>query len=133
MIVQGGTEMKIGRGNLETSAAGLTFAEGILFDPSQPPEVTRLFYTENEDGTGSGALADATQPSCRVGPHLTEVNGKDTRVSWLANNQESHQFSSSQGGYIEGKLEFDPQLLQSPFGLKITLVRAENTQTYHLI
>ena len=64
--------------------------------------------------------------------HLTEVNGKDTRVSWLVNNQESHQFSSSQGGYIEGKLEFDPQLLQSPFGLKITLVRAENTQTYHL-
>jgi len=37
--------------------------------------------------------------------HLTEVNGKDTR-----------------GGYIEGKLEFDPELLHSPFGLKITLV-----------
>ena len=27
-----------------------------------------------------------------------------------------------QGGYIEGKLEFDPELLHSPFGLKITLV-----------
>ena len=53
--------------------------------------------------------------------HLTEVNGKDTRVS---ENPKNKSFTSfPQGGYIEGKLEFDPQLLQSPFGLKITLVR----------
>jgi len=37
--------------------------------------------------------------------HLTEVNGKDTR-----------------GGYIEGQLEFQDDLLVSSFGLKICLV-----------
>lgn len=44
--------------------------------------------------------------------HLTEVNGKDTR-----------------GGYIEGKLEFAAHLLESPFGLKITLVSDVNSKT----
>ena len=39
--------------------------------------------------------------------HLTEVNGRDTR-----------------GGYIEGMIEFQEQLLLSSFALKISLVSA---------
>lgn len=44
--------------------------------------------------------------------HLTEVNGKDTR-----------------GGYIEGQLEFHDELLNSTFGLKISLVGDQRSGT----
>ena len=57
--------------------------------------------------------------------HLTEVNGRDTRVRVHEINQEHGEYNASyQGGYIEGQLEFQESLLASSFALKISLVSA---------
>ena len=60
--------------------------------------------------------------------HLTEVNGRDTRVRDHIKNYVIRLglkcLSPYQGGYIEGQLEFQESLLASSFALKISLVSA---------
>ena len=58
-------------------------------------------------GDCSNYIKTLTIDSDHLYRHLTEVNGRDTR-----------------GGYIEGMIEFQEQLLSSSFALKISLVSA---------
>lgn len=64
------------------------------------------YYQTEEPNQGlSSCLKQLNVDPDHLFRHLTEVNGKDTR-----------------GGYIEGQLEFQDDLLESSFGLKISLI-----------
>ena len=64
-------------------------------------------------GECSSVLRQVNIESDHLFRHLTEVNGKDTRVSRRIDSVDSfHLTMILQGGYIEGQLEFQEALLQ---------------------
>lgn len=67
--------------------------------------MSAYFHPEEAEQSLTYCLKELTVDPDHLFRHLTEVNGKDTR-----------------GGYIEGQLEFQDDLLQSSFGVKISLV-----------